>query len=336
MSTLSRIAAVTLLVSTAALASPSEAAESDRGPAYVEAHVLGGMVGVGDTTAGGGWAGGAFALELHGGYHLSGRHDGFVVGLTQKLAVGGGALGATLARLGWDFAIPIKRRELTIAPYGFGGALYAFDGGGVAAHIGAGIEARFFPIEKWEAEERGAVVEVSKRVLVVADHIEIREKIMFKTNEAIIENVSYSLLDEVAQVIRHNPQIKKLRVEGHASSDGDPGVNQRLSDARARAVRAHLVDHGGVSADALEAKGYGVSRPIASNDTDEGRDKNRRVEFNIVEQTDTVERVEKRRVRRGGAGSGLFVVAKPFELGFITGPALVTAMSFQAGLGYAF
>jgi outer membrane protein OmpA-like peptidoglycan-associated protein len=331
-----RASIVVLLASAVTLGLPSlaEAADSDRGAAYVEAHLVGGTVAFG-SSEGIPVSAGGFALEIHGGYHLSGRHDGFVIGLTQKLAIGTAVMGATVGRLGYDIAIPIGRRELTIAPYGFGGVAYGFSGGDPGAHFGLGVEGRFFPIQKWE-KQSGTVVEAPRRVAVAADHIDIREKIQFKPNEAEIETASYSLLDEIAGVIKGNPQIKKLRIEGHASSDGDPGLNERLSESRARAVRAYLVDRGGVPADALEAKGFGARRSIASNDTEEGRDKNRRVEFNIVAQSETVERVERGRVRQRGGGEGLFIVAKPFELGFVTGTPFVTTVSFQAGLGYAF
>jgi outer membrane protein OmpA-like peptidoglycan-associated protein len=330
-------ATAVLLSSVASLALPSlaEAAESGRGPAYIEGHLLGGTLAFG-SFEGISVSGASFATEIHGGYHLSGRHDGFVIGATQKLALGTAGAGATLARLGYDVAIPIGRRELTIAPFGFGGLYYGFSGEDPAAHFGFGVEARFFPVEKREAEAGAVVVEVLKRVVVTADRIEIREKIQFKPNEAVIESVSFSLLDEIASVIKRNPQIKKLRIEGHASSEGDAAVNEKLSDSRARAVRDHLVSRGGVSADLLEAKGFGAKNAIAGNDSEEGREKNRRVEFNIVEQTATVERLEQGKVSAKGGGEGLFIVVKPFELGFVTGTPLITTLSFQAGLGYAF
>lgn len=327
-----------LLSSIAALALPSlaEAAESLRGPGYIEGHVLGGALAFG-SFEGISISGASFATEIHGGYHLSGRHDGFVLGATQKLSLGAGTAGATLARLGYDVAIPVGRREITIAPFGFLGAYYGISGGAdPGAHFGFGVEGRFFPVAKREAEAGPIVVEVLKRVVVTANRIEIREKIQFKPNEAVIEGVSFSLLEEIAAVIKRNPQIRKLRIEGHASSEGDAAVNEKLSESRARAVRAHLVSQGGVSADLLEAKGFGAKNAIADNDSEEGREKNRRVEFNIVEQDATVERVEQGKVVKKGGGEGFFVVVKPLEIGFVTGTPFITTVSFQAGLGYAF
>ena len=65
----------------------------------------------------------------------------------------------------------------------------------------------------------------------------------------------------------------------------------KLSDERAKSVRKYLVDHG-VEADRLIAKGFGITKPLAPNDTEEGREKNRRVEFNIMEQDVTKRKVE--------------------------------------------
>jgi OOP family OmpA-OmpF porin len=96
----------------------------------------------------------------------------------------------------------------------------------------------------------------------------------------------------VASVIRQNPHIKKIQIEGHASSEGEAGHNRRLSDERARSVMRYLVDRGTVPKERLVAKGFGIDRPIADNSTQEGRERNRRVEFNIMEQDVTQRRVE--------------------------------------------
>jgi OOP family OmpA-OmpF porin len=129
------------------------------------------------------------------------------------------------------------------------------------------------------------------RVELRDNKIEITEKIQFEVAKAIIKPESFGLLDEIVGVIKANPHIKKLAIEGHASSEGDPKANKKLSDDRAKAVRQYLVDHG-IAADMLTAKGFGSDKPIASNDTDEGKEKNRRVEFNVVEQDVTKKKVE--------------------------------------------
>jgi OOP family OmpA-OmpF porin len=73
----------------------------------------------------------------------------------------------------------------------------------------------------------------------------------------------------------------EIEIAGHTDAVGDDRSNLELSGARAAAVRQYLVDHG-VSAARLTSNGYGESRPVATNDTDEGRQLNRRVEFIIL------------------------------------------------------
>ncbi len=121
------------------------------------------------------------------------------------------------------------------------------------------------------------------RVEVTEKQIVIHEKVQFEQDRALIRPVSYGLLDEVVVVIKKHPEIKRIGVEGHASAEGDDDHNLRLSDRRANAVMKYLVDHG-IAKGMLEARGHGETRPIADNDTDDGREKNRRVEFQILEQ----------------------------------------------------
>ena len=99
------------------------------------------------------------------------------------------------------------------------------------------------------------------RVELKEDKIQINEKVQFEYNSSKIKPDSFSLLQEVAKVIKDHPSLKKIRVEGHASSEGNDDYNMRLSDARAKAVRDYLVNEGGVAADRLEAKGYGETKP---------------------------------------------------------------------------
>lgn len=129
------------------------------------------------------------------------------------------------------------------------------------------------------------------RVELRDNKIAINEKIQFEYDKATIKAVSFSLLNEVATVIKKNAQIRQLQIEGHASSEGEARHNQRLSEDRARAVMRYLVGQS-VPKERLVARGFGVERPITDNDTEEGRERNRRVEFNIVEQDVTQRRVE--------------------------------------------
>ncbi len=74
----------------------------------------------------------------------------------------------------------------------------------------------------------------------------------------------------------HRPQ-SRIRIAGHTDNVGNPRRNQRLSEARAEAVKAYLVAHG-IDESRIEAVGFGDTQPVAPNDTDEGRAQNRRIE----------------------------------------------------------
>jgi OOP family OmpA-OmpF porin len=77
-----------------------------------------------------------------------------------------------------------------------------------------------------------------------------------------------------------NPDAR-VAIEGHTDAQGDEASNLALSESRAEAVRDYLVSQG-IAADRLETAGFGESRPIASNDTAEGRAENRRIEFRLL------------------------------------------------------
>jgi outer membrane protein OmpA-like peptidoglycan-associated protein len=92
-------------------------------------------------------------------------------------------------------------------------------------------------------------------------------------------------MDKVAQVVAIYPG-EPLLVEGYTDSSGDSAANQRLSQARADAVRSYMMDTLKVPAGRVQAIGYGDARPIASNDTVEGRRQNRRIELVIAVKPD--------------------------------------------------
>lgn len=115
---------------------------------------------------------------------------------------------------------------------------------------------------------------------VAGNKLSIDEKIRFKTGSASVDPRSFDLLRRIAKAIEALPADARISVEGHTDARGSKRLNQRLSQRRAQAVVAHLVRHG-VARERLKAKGFGQSRPIASNATRAGRAKNRRVEFII-------------------------------------------------------
>ena len=119
------------------------------------------------------------------------------------------------------------------------------------------------------------------RAQVEGGQITFQGKIYFETAEATIKQESFNLLDEIAEVLLANPQILKVRIEGHTDSKGSETYNQKLSQRRADAVMEHLVT-AGVEAARLTAVGKGeTERLVKPDDTDEKRARNRRVEFDI-------------------------------------------------------
>ncbi len=126
------------------------------------------------------------------------------------------------------------------------------------------------------------VPQAPRKVEVKQEKIEIAEQVRFHTGKATIDFDSYPLLDEIADVIKSNDQVRLIRIEGHTDSIGRDSLNLQLSQKRAQAVRDYLIARG-VDGRRLEALGYGESRPIADNALAEGRAKNRRVEFMIIE-----------------------------------------------------
>jgi outer membrane protein OmpA-like peptidoglycan-associated protein len=130
------------------------------------------------------------------------------------------------------------------------------------------------------------------RVELRDNKIEFKEKIQFEVNKATIKEASFSLLHDIAEIIKKNPQVKKLSIEGHASADGDAKLNKKLSNDRAKAVMEYLVKKESIPASALASKGWGEEKPIGDNNTAEGKEANRRVEFLVVEQDVTQKKVE--------------------------------------------
>lgn len=139
-------------------------------------------------------------------------------------------------------------------------------------------------IEQGDPKRDGCSARAPQKLVVEADKGELRllEPVQFETGTAEIKATSYPLLDEVVGVMTDAPDIR-IAVHGHTDSRGSAAYNKELSLRRARAVVKYLIDKG-VSPARLEAQGFGPDQPIASNDTDEGRATNRRVEFKILEQ----------------------------------------------------
>ena len=132
-------------------------------------------------------------------------------------------------------------------------------------------------------DEDGCPDEATKKktVVVKRDRIEITDKVFFAYDSDRILPKSYELLDNVARVVNDHSEIDRIFIQGHSDSDGDDDYNLALSDKRAKSVMRYLTDNGQVDAARLKAKGYGESKPIAENTSEEGKQTNRRVEFLI-------------------------------------------------------
>ena len=102
-------------------------------------------------------------------------------------------------------------------------------------------------------------------------------QVNFAVDKADILPESRPQIEQVLALLRDDPALS-LSVEGHTDATGDADHNQRLSQARAQSVMAALVEQG-IEAERLQAAGFGQSRPMADNDTEEGRARNRRVEL---------------------------------------------------------
>jgi len=101
--------------------------------------------------------------------------------------------------------------------------------------------------------------------------------INFNTGKSIIRDESKPVIDQIVQMMKANPDLK-IGVEGHTDNVGTPASNKTLSEARAKSVVSAIVAQG-VSADRLSPAGFGQDKPIADNNMEEGRAKNRRVEL---------------------------------------------------------
>ncbi|OIP01972.1 MAG: hypothetical protein AUJ98_02650 [Bacteroidetes bacterium CG2_30_33_31] len=102
----------------------------------------------------------------------------------------------------------------------------------------------------------------------------------FETAMSIIKSTSYESLIKIADLMKRKPEFKLL-IEGHTDNIGKDAANMSLSQNRALAVKYYLIKNG-ISESRINAKWYGETKPIWSNETEEGRQKNRRVEMSII------------------------------------------------------
>jgi outer membrane protein OmpA-like peptidoglycan-associated protein len=112
------------------------------------------------------------------------------------------------------------------------------------------------------------------------DEIKISHQVQFKFDSDVILPESDLVLSAVVGILKDHPELIRVRIEGHTDDKGSEAYNLRLSQKRAASVVKWLVKHG-IAQARLTSKGFGRSRPIDRNDTEEGRAQNRRVELHI-------------------------------------------------------
>ncbi len=195
-----------------------------------------------------------FALLIAGCKTASRSQKGAVIG-----AAGGGAVGAVIGKAAGNTAM--------------GAIIGATVGGVTGAVIGRKMDK--------QAEEMQKVLgdaEVRREGEGIV--INFKEKVLFAFNSADLGNNAQGNLDKLVNVLNKYPDTN-IEVIGHTDSKGADAYNQTLSERRAGAVTSYLRSHNVVSS-RLTTKGMGKTDPVASNDTEEGRAQNRRVEFVIT------------------------------------------------------
>ncbi|MBP6185399.1 MAG: OmpA family protein [Saprospiraceae bacterium] len=105
------------------------------------------------------------------------------------------------------------------------------------------------------------------------------QNIQFQTNSARLRSASFAVLDDIVSIMNRYPAYS-LRIEGHTDSDGSDAANQKLSEGRAKSCYDYLLKKG-VAATRMSHSGFGESKPIATNDTADGKRKNRRTNFEL-------------------------------------------------------
>lgn len=137
--------------------------------------------------------------------------------------------------------------------------------------------------ENVDAREIGETSIIEKNLYLVpleVGQIIRLNNIFFDFGKATLRPESYIELDEVVNVLKNNSKME-IEMSGHTDNVGSEDANLKLSEDRAKAVKDYIVSKG-ISENRIISKGYGKSKPITSNDTDEGRQLNRRVEFTIL------------------------------------------------------
>jgi outer membrane protein OmpA-like peptidoglycan-associated protein len=186
----------------------------------------------------------------------------------QRQAVIGAAAGAVAGLITGDSSMERKKRALV--------------GAGLGALAGAGVGTY---MDRQEAKLRAELERTGVSVTRIGDNITLNMpgNITFATNSADLNAGFFDVLNSVSLVVNEFNQTV-IEVAGHTDSTGSDSYNQQLSERRASAVAAYLRTRN-VLGDRIITVGMGETRPVATNDTDAGRQLNRRVELTLVPLT---------------------------------------------------
>jgi outer membrane protein OmpA-like peptidoglycan-associated protein len=186
----------------------------------------------------------------------------------QRQAIIGAAAGAVAGLISGDSSMERKKRALV--------------GAGLGALAGAGVGNY---MDRQEAKLRAELERTGVSVTRIGDNITLNMpgNITFATDSADLNAGFFEVLNSVSLVVNEFNQTV-IEVAGHTDSTGSDAYNQQLSERRAGAVASYLGTRS-VLADRIITVGMGEGRPVASNDTDTGRQQNRRVELTLVPLT---------------------------------------------------
>ena len=145
------------------------------------------------------------------------------------------------------------------------------------------------PKEAGPATNDGCPLGEEPLVELEAEKLTLKDAINFETGKDNILPKSNRILDSIAQILKSNADLPRVRVEGHTDNVGSATYNRDLSQRRAQSVVNALVKRG-IAVEKLLPVGYGFDRPVASNESAKGRALNRRVEFTILREGEGAEK----------------------------------------------
>ncbi|MBK9508178.1 MAG: OmpA family protein [Cytophagaceae bacterium] len=180
----------------------------------------------------------------------------------------------------YEFFVPNKELVYVVTSEGFEGQEDSFD---PKVFFNKGSFQRDIylePLKKEELTETKTEIPVGEKLDSAATGFKL-DKVYFNLGDATVLPESYDQLNQLADYLKNNPKLK-IQIEGHTDNRGDADANKKLSLDRAYKVREYLVNKG-IPGERIKFKGYGDTRPVVTNDKEENRRLNRRVEYKILE-----------------------------------------------------